>query len=70
VQTMAGRVVERLGADGVNVIQNNGRAAWQTVFHYHIHVLPRYANDPIRLPWTPAPGDMDEIAATARELSD
>src|SRR5215217_4564578 len=39
---MAGRVVERLRADGVNVIQNSGGAAWQTVFHYHVHVIPRY----------------------------
>ncbi|MEA2167498.1 MAG: histidine triad family protein [Solirubrobacteraceae bacterium] len=69
VQTMAGRVLERLGADGVNVIQNNGRAAWQTVFHYHVHVLPRYDGDPIRLPWTPEPGDQDEIAQTAEALT-
>jgi histidine triad (HIT) family protein len=69
VQTMAGRVVDKLGADGVNVIQNNGRAAWQTVFHYHVHVLPRYAGDPIRLPWKPAPGDQAEIAAAAAELN-
>jgi histidine triad (HIT) family protein len=68
VRTMAERVVERLGADGVNVIQNNGAAAWQTVFHYHVHVLPRYEGDPLRLPWTPAPGDPDEIAAAAAEL--
>ena len=42
--------------------------AWQTVFHFHIHVIPRYAADPLRLPWTPAEGDMDEIAAVAAEL--
>jgi histidine triad (HIT) family protein len=69
VRTMAGRLRDGLGADGVNVIQNNGRAAWQTVFHYHVHVLPRYADDPIRLPWTPAPGDPDEIQAAAAELT-
>ena len=43
-------------------------AAWQTVFHFHLHVIPRYAGDPLRLPWTPAPGDPAEIAAAAREL--
>jgi histidine triad (HIT) family protein len=67
---MAGRIVERLGADGVNVIQNSGAAAWQTVFHYHVHVVPRYEGDPLRLPWVPAQGDADEIAAAARDLSD
>ena len=39
------------------------RAAWQTVFHFHVHVIPRYDDDPLRLPWTPEPGDRDEIAA-------
>jgi histidine triad (HIT) family protein len=68
-RTMVARVKDKLGADGANVIQNNGRAAWQTVFHYHVHVLPRWENDPIRLPWTPAPGDPDAIAAVAAELS-
>jgi histidine triad (HIT) family protein len=54
----------RLGADGVNLINSCGPAAWQTVFHFHMHVVPRYVGDPLELPWVPAPGDMDEIAAT------
>ena len=67
-QRIARRVKERLGADGVSLLNSCGAAAWQTVFHFHIHVIPRYTNDPLRLPWTPAPGDMDEIAAVADEL--
>ncbi len=59
---------ERLGADGVNLINSCGAAAWQTVFHFHVHVVPRYADDPLRLPWTPTPGDADEIAAVAEQL--
>jgi histidine triad (HIT) family protein len=66
---LAGRVNERLGADGVNVINSCGAAAWQTVFHFHVHVIPRYTGDPLRLPWVPAPGDAEEIAAAAAELS-
>jgi histidine triad (HIT) family protein len=65
---LAERVVERLGADGVNLLNSCGRAAWQTVFHFHIHVIPRYDDDPLRLPWIPAAGDPDEIAATAEAL--
>ena len=61
-------MTERLGADGVNLLNSCGRAAWQTVFHFHVHVIPRYADDPLRLPWTPEPGDRDEIAAAAAEL--
>jgi histidine triad (HIT) family protein len=67
-QRMARRVAERFGVDGVNILNSTGRAAWQTVFHFHIHVIPRYGDDPLRLPWTPEPGDPKEIAAAAQEL--
>jgi histidine triad (HIT) family protein len=67
-QHMARLVKERLGADGVNVINSCGAAAWQTVFHLHFHVIPRYVGDPLQLPWTPTPGDQDEIAQVASEL--
>jgi histidine triad (HIT) family protein len=66
---LAASIKERLGADGVNLLNSCGRAAWQTVFHFHVHVIPRYAGDPLRLPWTPAPGDRDEIAAAAAALT-
>jgi histidine triad (HIT) family protein len=68
-QRLARRVKERLGADGVNLLNSCGQAAWQTVFHFHVHVIPRYADDPLRLPWVPGPGDPDEIAATAERLT-
>jgi histidine triad (HIT) family protein len=67
-QRLAKRAVDRLGADGVNLINSCGADAWQTVFHLHMHVIPRYAGDPLKLPWVPAPGDADEIAATAERL--
>jgi histidine triad (HIT) family protein len=67
-QRVAGRAREALRADGVNVLNSTGRAAWQTVFHFHLHVIPRYADDPLRLPWVPGPGDPDEIAAAAAAL--
>jgi histidine triad (HIT) family protein len=66
---LAGRVKERLGADGVNLLNSCGHTAWQTVFHFHVHVIPRYAGDPLRLPWVPGPGDRDEIAAAARKIT-
>jgi histidine triad (HIT) family protein len=67
-QRLAGRAKERLHADGVNLLNSCGAAAWQTVFHFHVHVIPRYEGDPLRLPWLPAPGDPQEIAAAAQEL--
>jgi histidine triad (HIT) family protein len=67
-QRLARRAVDRLGADGVNLINSCGPAAWQTVFHLHMHVIPRYEDDPLKLPWVPSPGDPDEIAAAAELL--
>jgi histidine triad (HIT) family protein len=66
---LAVRVKDKLGADGVNLLNSCGRVAWQTIFHFHVHVIPRYAGDPLRLPWVPAPGDRDEIAAAAAALT-
>jgi histidine triad (HIT) family protein len=68
-QRLAVRASERLGADGVNLLNSCGPAAWQTVFHFHIHVIPRYEDDPLRLPWVPSQGDQSEIAAAAQELA-
>ncbi|MGD1056889.1 MAG: HIT family protein [Solirubrobacteraceae bacterium] len=68
-QRLAARAVQRLGADGVNLLNSCGQAAWQTVFHFHVHVIPRYTDDPLRLPWVPSAGDPDQIAAAAQELS-
>lgn len=67
-QRLATRMVQRLGAAGVNVINSCRPAAWQTVFHFHLHVIPRYEGDPLRLPWVPGPGDGEEIAAAAAAL--
>jgi histidine triad (HIT) family protein len=67
-QGLARRMVERLDADGVNLLNSNRPAAWQTVFHFHVHVIPRYDDDPLKLPWTPRPGDPEEIARAAQTL--
>jgi histidine triad (HIT) family protein len=67
-QRLARRVTESLDADGINLVNACGAAAAQTVFHFHIHVIPRYEGDPIELPWVPSPGDPDEIATTAEKL--
>jgi histidine triad (HIT) family protein len=67
-QEVAARARERFGAAGINLINSCGSAAWQTVFHFHMHVIPRYSDDPLRLPWVPAQGDPDEIATAAAQL--
>jgi histidine triad (HIT) family protein len=67
-QRLARKAKANLGADGVNLLNSCGPAAWQTVFHFHVHVIPRYEDDPLRLPWQPQEGDQDEIRAAAEEL--
>jgi histidine triad (HIT) family protein len=69
-QRLAAQAHDRLHADGVNLLNSCGRVAWQTVFHFHVHVIPRYEGDPLRLPWDPAPGSAEEIASAAAELRD
>jgi len=63
---LAGRAVRRLAADGVTIMQSNGAAAWQTIFHYHVHVIPRYRGDRLVLPWEPCQGDMAEIVEISK----
>jgi histidine triad (HIT) family protein len=65
---LALRMKERLGCDGVNLLNSCEPAAWQTVFHFHVHVIPRYDDDPLRLPGSPEQTDPGELAEIAREL--
>lgn len=61
---IAGRIRTALKADGMNLVQNNGEAAGQTVFHFHMHLIPRYQEDHAGILWTPGsttPEDMEEI---------
>ena len=50
---IAANMKDKLNCDGINVIQNNGEAAGQSVLHYHLHVIPRYKNDGQKMLWKP-----------------
>ncbi len=55
--------------DGINLLQNSGEAAWQSVFHLHIHLIPRYNDDNVMVPWehlSYADGEAEEYAAKIR----
>jgi histidine triad (HIT) family protein len=65
---LANTMRERLGCDGINLINACEPAAWQTVFHFHVHVIPRYRDDPLQLPTTPRQADREELAQVAAEL--
>ena len=48
---MAGKLTDALNCDGFNIVQNNGEIAGQTVFHFHMHLIPRYKGDEVGLTW-------------------
>lgn len=58
---MAGRMTELLGCDGFNLVQNNGEAAGQTVFHFHLHLIPRYKDDTAGITWKPGSTSSKEL---------
>ena len=68
----ARRVGEKMKATlepaGFNILHNIGRAAWQSIFHFHVHVIPRYEDDPLQLPWVPGPADPAELAEVAEQI--
>jgi histidine triad (HIT) family protein len=65
---LALRMRERLRCDGVNLLNASEPAAWQTVFHFHMHVIPRYEDDPLQLPVQPHQAEPAELAEVAAEL--
>jgi histidine triad (HIT) family protein len=67
-QRLAKRMRDRLGCDGVNTLQSSEPVAMQTIFHTHVHVIPRYSDDGLRLPAHPQPADQEELARLAEEL--
>ena len=59
---------DRLRCDGIDLLNACEPAAWQTVFHLHIHVIPRYEDDPLQLPVRPQPAEPAELADVASDL--
>ena len=67
-QRISLRMRDRLGAEGINLLQSSEPVAMQTVFHTHVHVIPRYSDDGLRLPAHPNPAEHEELAGLAEEL--
>lgn len=57
-----------LHCDGMNIVQNNGAVAGQTVFHFHLHLIPRYEGDGVNIGWNPGESQIDELRELAREI--
>ena len=67
---LAERMRDRLDCDGVNLLNSCEPAAWQTVFHFHVHVIPRYDDDPLQVPGRPQQAEQERLAEVAAELRD
>ncbi len=65
---IAEAVKKATGCDGINVLQNNGEAAGQTVFHFHIHIIPRYENDSVDIKFGNINAEAEKITAIAGEI--
>ncbi len=65
---MAGILKEKLHCDGLNLVQNNGEAAGQTVMHFHLHVIPRYKDDGQNILWKPGKPSQEALEAVRRQI--
>lgn len=67
-QKMAATLVEKLRCDGLNLVQNNGEAAGQTVRHFHLHLIPRYVDDGQSINWKTGSPTQEELEAIRRTI--
>jgi histidine triad (HIT) family protein len=68
VKKIATAVEETLNPDGINLVQANGKGAAQSVFHFHMHILPRRMDDELKMNWGLRPGDMDAIKEVCERI--
>ncbi len=69
-QKLAARLKEKLGWDGLNLVQNNGETAGQTVMHFHLHIIPRYQGDGQRILWNPTQPEAEELDRVYRKIAE
>ncbi|MBE5884771.1 MAG: HIT family protein [Lachnospiraceae bacterium] len=65
---MAVQMTDALKCDGFNLVQNNGEVAGQTVHHFHLHLIPRYADDGQAINWVPGNPTQDELEAVRKQI--
>ncbi len=66
---MAEQMTQRLGCEGFNLVQNNGELAGQTVFHFHMHLIPRYRDDGQKIGWKPQEATQEELEAIRAQIT-
>lgn len=65
---VAGSLKKELNCEGMNIVQNNGTIAGQTVFHFHLHLIPRYTGDTVNVGWEPGEADTEELKVLAEAV--
>ncbi len=65
---MMTQMTEKLGCEGFNLVQNNGELAGQTVFHFHMHMIPRYQNDGQTIGWKPGEPTQEELEEIRKQI--
>jgi histidine triad (HIT) family protein len=65
---VAANIKEKLGCDGLNLVQNNGAVAGQSVMHFHLHIIPRYENDGQHILWKPQSPSPEELVAVKNAI--
>lgn len=63
------KMTDRLSADGFNILQNNGKVAEQTIYHFHLHLIPRYADDNQKIAMKPTSPSKEELEELRELLS-
>ena len=67
---MAAKMTDALKCDGFNIVQNNGEIAGQTVFHFHMHLIPRYEGDNQHILWKPTEVTQDELEEIRKQITE
>ena len=67
---MALKMRDKLHCDGLNLVQNNGETAGQTVPHFHLHLIPRYKGDGQNINWVPGKPSQEELEAVRKEITE
>ncbi len=65
---MGTQIKDALHADGLNLVQNNGECAGQTVFHFHMHIIPRFKKDGQKIGWIPGKPSGEELEEVRKEI--
>ncbi len=61
---------DKLQCDGLNLVQNNGEIAGQTVMHFHLHMIPRYKEDGQKIGWVPGQPSQEELETVRKQLAE